>query len=191
MSVSIREHRLKTWPESFEAVFSGRKTHEWRRDDRPYEAGDRLLLEEFVPCKTCGGSGRVRDHTDMEDCGCKPPHGRYTGRHAVVYVTFVTRSYEFGGPAGWVVMSIGPTRIEPPTRDPKVDPRPGDKVEGGVEGEKAEVLTIITAPDDHDPKLGPLPHVEVRLDSRWGQRTRSVMSLETWRLMFPAKPTKT
>ncbi len=183
-----RQHKLKTWTESFEAVLSGRKTHEWRSDDRGFAVNDLLVLEEFVPCKTCGGTGRVRDYMESEDCGCEKPHGKYTGRHLELFVTFITRHPEFGVPKGWVVMSIGSKKVELPERDPRVDPLQGDRVEGGVDGEKAQVLKILRDSSDSDPALGPLPHVVARVDSRWGQRSTSTMSLETWRKTFAVKP---
>jgi len=40
------EHVLKTDPEVFEALVSGRKTYELRRDDRGFAVGDRLTLRE-------------------------------------------------------------------------------------------------------------------------------------------------
>lgn len=183
-----RKHKLKTWPESFEAMLSGRKTHEWRSDDRGFAVNDLLVLEEFVPCKSCAGTGRVRDYMESEDCGCERPHGKCTGRYLEFFVTFITRHPEFGVPKGWVVMSVGSKRIELPPRDPRVDPLQGDRVEGGVDGERAEVLKILRHHGDSDPALGPLPHVVARVDSRWGQRSTSTMSLETWRKTFAEKP---
>lgn len=182
-----RRHKLKTWTEPFEAMLSGRKTHEWRSDDRGFAVNDLLTLEEFVPCKSCGGTGRVRDYMESEDCGCEKPHGKYTGRYLELFVTFITRHPEFGVPKGWVVMSVGSKRVELPPRDPRVDPLQGDRVEGGVDGEKAEVLKILRHHGDSDPVLGPLPHVVARVDSRWGQRSTSTMSLETWRKTFAEK----
>lgn len=150
-------HELKTWPESFRAVREGRKTHEWRRDDRPYAVGDMLLLNEFDPTKNA-----------------------FSGETVRVWVTFITRSPEFGVPDGWVVMSISRSPI---SRDPHVDPLPGDKIKS-TDGEEAEVLAILR--DYCDPILGPPPHVSARVDSRYGQRRVSVMSLETWRRTFSA-----
>jgi hypothetical protein len=44
-------HRVKSWPQHFEAAISGRKVFEVRRDDRspPYQTGDLVLLQEWRP----------------------------------------------------------------------------------------------------------------------------------------------
>lgn len=42
-------HSLKTWPPSFDAVLSGVKTCEVRRDDRGFNVGDTLILHEWEP----------------------------------------------------------------------------------------------------------------------------------------------
>lgn len=81
-----RIHTLKTWPEPFAAVLSGRKRHEWRRDDRGFNVGDVLVLQEWAV-----------------DTG-------YTGEMRSFYVTYITR--DFGVPEGWCCMSIEPTSSE-------------------------------------------------------------------------------
>jgi hypothetical protein len=99
-------HELKTWPESYRALVDGVKTHEVRStQDRQFNAGDQLLLHEFIPCKKCLGSGGVREYTEVEHC-CSSPHGEYTGRSHTFNVTFVTKSGEFGVPEGLCVMSV-------------------------------------------------------------------------------------
>lgn len=102
----MKRHELKTWPDSFEAIVRGEKRHEVRKNDRGFAVGDELVLREFVPCKTCSGTGRVRDYTDSEDCGCQKPHGSYTDAVCRVKVTHITRGGTFGVPEGMVVMSV-------------------------------------------------------------------------------------
>lgn len=46
---AAREHLLKTWPEFFEALVSGAKQFEIRKDDRGYRVGDVLRLREWNP----------------------------------------------------------------------------------------------------------------------------------------------
>jgi hypothetical protein len=42
-------HALKCWPEYFAAIAIGRKQFELRKDDRPFELGDTVLLQEYLP----------------------------------------------------------------------------------------------------------------------------------------------
>jgi hypothetical protein len=61
-------HTLKCWPEFFEAIAMGRKTHDLRRsDDRKFHVGQLLCLREF-----------------------DPKIGRYSGREIVVCITYIT-----------------------------------------------------------------------------------------------------
>jgi hypothetical protein len=61
-------HRLKCWPEFFESIRRGEKTHDLRRaDDRNFEVGDQMLLQEFDPSTKS-----------------------YSGRRIVVEITYIT-----------------------------------------------------------------------------------------------------
>ncbi len=52
----MKEHRLKTRQPWFKDVCDGRKPFEFRKDDRGFEVGDHLILEEYDPrTKTYGG----------------------------------------------------------------------------------------------------------------------------------------
>jgi hypothetical protein len=42
-------HEVKILPQYFEEVQSGRKTFEYRKDDRGYKAGDIIKLKEYIP----------------------------------------------------------------------------------------------------------------------------------------------
>ena len=76
-------HNLKTWPEYFQAVLSGEKTFEIRRNDREFETGDLLVLQEYDP--------------DTEE---------YSGRYLNVAVTSILRGEEWGIKPGYCIMSI-------------------------------------------------------------------------------------
>ncbi|SDD27916.1 protein of unknown function [Paenibacillus sp. UNCCL117] len=78
----MKEHRLKTWPEYFQAVVDGSKTFEIRENDRDYQVGDNLLLLEWDP--------KVE---------------KYTGDLISRKVTYMT---DFAQRPGFVVMGIKP-----------------------------------------------------------------------------------
>src|SRR5690242_19434237 len=42
-------HHLKSWPQFFQPIQAGHRTHELRRNDRNFEVGDVLVLHEFDP----------------------------------------------------------------------------------------------------------------------------------------------
>jgi Domain of unknown function (DUF3850) len=42
-------HHIKSWPQYFAPIREGRRTHELRRNDRDFQVGDTMLLEEFDP----------------------------------------------------------------------------------------------------------------------------------------------
>lgn len=79
-----KAHRLKTWPEPFQAVIDGQKRFEFRKDDRGFALGDTLVLDEW----------------DQKT-------ERLTGRCATALVTYIVAGPRFGIPKGYVVMSLG------------------------------------------------------------------------------------
>jgi hypothetical protein len=102
-----KEHELKTWPESFNAIKDGRKTFDVRRADRDFQEGDVLILQEFIPCGHCRGTGFEENiHMGELKC-CKKPHGKYTGRRIVTTVTFVYKGGQFGIMDTHVVLGLG------------------------------------------------------------------------------------
>ena len=80
-------HQLKQMSEYFEDVIAGKKTFEIRVDDRDYEKGDYLALNEI-------------DNS-----------GIYTGRSCVVYVDYILRDLPNLLPEGVVCMAIKPCRL--------------------------------------------------------------------------------
>lgn len=101
-------HDLKTLPEYYKDVASGLKTFELRRNDRNFQVGDTLLLREFVPCKICGGKGKLVSWSLSDKTCCVPPHGTYTGNAVTAAVTYVLSSGPFLLP-GHCAMSIKAT----------------------------------------------------------------------------------
>lgn len=85
-------HALKTLPEYFDAVLSGRKTFEIRRNDRDYNEGDYLALNEW--------DGEV-----------------YTGRSCMVQIDYILYNSDFLEP-GYVALSIKPCVVGSRAKSP-------------------------------------------------------------------------
>jgi ASC-1-like (ASCH) protein len=75
-------HKLKTWPEYFEAVKRGDKTFEIRKNDRNFQIGDKITLIEYNPALD-----------------------RLTGDWLIVEITYILESQMFVQ-EGYVCMSI-------------------------------------------------------------------------------------
>lgn len=45
----MKHHELKCWPEFFRNTITGRKTFEYRKNDREFDTGDVLTLREYHP----------------------------------------------------------------------------------------------------------------------------------------------
>jgi hypothetical protein len=86
----MKTHQLKIWPQWFDAVRQGAKTFEIRKDDRNFNVGDELTLEEF-----------------------KPGVGAYTGRvieKRIVYISRGDNAEAIGLLAGYCVLGLGAKR---------------------------------------------------------------------------------
>jgi Domain of unknown function (DUF3850) len=85
-------HRVKSWPENFSSVVAGRKTFEVRRDDRspPYQCGDLVMLQEWVPPETVDGLERTA--------------AGFTRRQALYLIGYVTRGPCM--PEGWCAFEV-------------------------------------------------------------------------------------
>lgn len=83
-------HAVKIYPEYYEAVKSGKKPFEVRKNDRDYKVGDILALNEFEP----GGAGT----------------GEYSGRAIIARISYVLANSEFCKP-GYVVLGLLPCEI--------------------------------------------------------------------------------
>ncbi len=60
----MKTHELKCWPEYYDAVASGAKTFEIRKNDRDYQVGDTLILRRYNPVsKEYTGESLVRTVT--------------------------------------------------------------------------------------------------------------------------------
>lgn len=83
----MAEHNLKCWPGPFQSLEDGRKTFEFRRNDRGYSAGDTLVLEEWDNNRAA-----------------------YTGRVSRWTVPYILHA-GFGLPDGYCIMSV--KRVSP------------------------------------------------------------------------------
>lgn len=75
----MKTHNLKIWQQRFDAVRNGTKTFDIRKDDRGFNVGDTVVLEEFrhgVGEYTGRKLSRVIRYIargdDAESCGLKP-----------------------------------------------------------------------------------------------------------------------
>jgi hypothetical protein len=80
-------HDLKCWIDPFEAIIDGKKKFEFRLNDRNYEVGDELHLNEWDPIRK-----------------------KHTGRSTYQEVTYILRN-GFGLPEGYCIMSIEKVRV--------------------------------------------------------------------------------
>ena len=101
----MKVHELKTWPESFEALWYDMKTADFRRNDRGFAAGDVLRLVEWDPkehaeCAPQGCGGGRGEPGDTEDC-----YG-VTCRTITAEVTHVQPGGTFGIPEDHCMLSL-------------------------------------------------------------------------------------
>lgn len=86
-----RHHRLKTLPDYFQAVWDGDKNFEVRRNDRGFQAGDRVTLLE---------------HDRSAVLEIDPWPDGYSGRSISAFVTYVLAGGAFGIQAGHCVLGL-------------------------------------------------------------------------------------
>lgn len=82
-ATKVDTHNLKTWPDAFERIWSGKKRHEYRKDDRGFAIGNELVLQEFDP------------NTET-----------YSGRTMRVRIVDIDHGPDWGVPKNWCVMTI-------------------------------------------------------------------------------------
>lgn len=76
-------HYLKTWPQYYDRVKKGDKKFELRKNDRDFQTGDRLLLQEYLP-----------------------DENQYTLEQSEYTVDYVLHGPAFGLKKGYCIMSI-------------------------------------------------------------------------------------
>lgn len=85
----MKTHELKTDPEVFQAVWSGKKKFEIRKDDRGFEVGDDLLLLE-----TKATGAEMAAGAPLE----------FTGKKIECQVGYILRGPCYGLMDGWCIM---------------------------------------------------------------------------------------
>lgn len=63
----MKVHTVKSWSHFFKAIEAGIKTHDLRDNDRQFEVGDQMILQEY-------------DNIE----------GKYTGNECLVEITYIT-----------------------------------------------------------------------------------------------------
>jgi ASC-1-like (ASCH) protein len=89
----MKQHELKTDSEVFDATQDGKKNFEIRFNDRDYQIGDMLILQET-------------EHTGLEMKNGSPLI--YTGYSIKAQVTYILRGPIYGLATGWVIMAHQP-----------------------------------------------------------------------------------
>ena len=88
------EHELKTDPDIFDAILSGKKRYDIRLNDRGYRIGDTLKLRKTL-------------HTNAQMKTQNPDYAlEYVGPPLYVYVTHILHGPMYGVKEGFVIMSI-------------------------------------------------------------------------------------
>lgn len=86
-------HTLKCWPQYFDAMASGLKNFEVRKDDRGFQKGDLVVLQRTRP--------ETLHQVDYDYHG-KPKHElRYT-------INWILTGGQFGVEPGFVVLALHP-----------------------------------------------------------------------------------
>lgn len=86
MPVRNKVHVLRIWPEYFKAIFLMQKKFEIRKDDRNFQVGDFLHLQEWEPTE------------ELE--------GRYTGDSLMRKIGYIFKGGSFGVQEGYVILSL-------------------------------------------------------------------------------------
>ncbi len=82
----MKIHHLKCVPTGFKATLEGIKLFEFRKDDRDFQVGDLLILQEYIPPQE------------------PEALGTFTGREITVMVPYIARN-AFNIPEGYCVMT--------------------------------------------------------------------------------------
>lgn len=99
LAFPVKIHELKCWPEYWDALASGQKRFEVRRDDRGFQRGDILVLQRCH--KVLLGSYEVET-----DSSGRP------AKELAFRVGYILTGGQFGIEPGFVVMSLDVVSLE-------------------------------------------------------------------------------
>jgi len=90
----MTEHKLKCWPVYFDAVASGEKNFEVRRDDRGFQKGDIIVLQRTS-----------EDEPDLVEYDFFDPDR--VAHELRKRITWILTGGQFGIEPGYVVLGLG------------------------------------------------------------------------------------
>jgi len=91
--LGFKKHDLKCVPNLFQKIWTGTKTFDIRFNDRDYQTGDIIVLNELKP-----GFEDFHLTDDPENC--------YTGRQIVAHIPYLMVGPRYGLMADWVILSL-------------------------------------------------------------------------------------
>ncbi len=91
-------HELKILPEYFQAILTGDKNFELRKNDRHFKVGDKLILKEHEI-----GRNKFPKTYPYQT----PLSIGYTGRKLTKMITYILPGGEYGLQEGYVILALG------------------------------------------------------------------------------------
>jgi hypothetical protein len=96
----MKTHFLKTLPVYFDAVHRNDKTFEIRENDKDFQTGDLLVLQEYSPPPPMAPRAPDQPPLSRQELG-------YSGREITVTVTYTLHGGKYGLDPNFVVMGFG------------------------------------------------------------------------------------
>lgn len=97
----MKTHSLKTLPVYFDAVHRKDKTFELRENDKDFQTGDILVLQEYSPPPPRAPRTPDQPQLTRQEQG-------FSGREITVVVTYTLHGGKYGLDPNFVIMGLGP-----------------------------------------------------------------------------------
>lgn len=115
-------HAVEAYPEYYYGLETGDKTFEVRKNDRPYEVGDILAINEFIPAEQLECDTDVDLLTPFRKVAAlfkvaasrKVKNGYYTGACKLFKITYILDNPQFCK-EGMVILGLKEVSNEPQT----------------------------------------------------------------------------